>query len=147
MSGDLFEEHQAIVLAGEEFLAALKQVPRMPIDQVSRLRVKLSSLVRRHRATEEEFIFGPLTREGGLASMPHLEPFVQELMREKARYSDHVRKWTPQAIQADWDGYIAAVEQLLAGVKRVIENEQASMYQVVRSLSPALLQSRTRRRA
>lgn len=145
MSGDLFEEHQAIVEAAEEFVAALKREPRIPMDELSRLRVKLSSLVRRHRATEEEFIFGPLTREGGLGKMPHLEPFVQELMREKARYSDHVRKWTPRAIESDWRGYVRASEGLLEGLKRIIRDEQASIYQVVRSLSPALLQNRSLR--
>ncbi|MBO9576279.1 MAG: hypothetical protein J7494_11115 [Sphingobium sp.] len=145
MSGDLFEEHQAIVEAAEEFVTALKLEPRIPLDQLSRLRVKLSTLVRRHRTTEEEFIFGPLTREGGLGKLPHLEPFVQELMREKVRYSEHVRKWTPRAIEEDWAGYVRACEGLLEGLRRIVRDDQASIYQVVRSLSPTLLQNRSLR--
>ena len=135
MSVDLFEEHSAIVQAGEEFLAAITRTPRIQMDELSRMRVKLSSLVRRHRLTEEEFIFGPLTREGGFRKLPHLEPFVQDLMREKARYSEHVRKWTLAAIQADWDGYVLAVEDLLRGLKRVIHTEESSLYQLVLALA------------
>jgi len=145
VSGDLFEEHQAIVEAAEEFVAALKQEPRIPLDRLSRLRVKLGTLMRQHRATEEEFIFGPLTREGGLGKLPHLEPFVQELMREKVRYTDHVRTWTPRAIEDDWAGYTRACEGLLEGLKHIVRDDQASIYQVVRSLSPTLLQPRSLR--
>lgn len=145
MSGDLFEEHQAIIEAAEEFIAALKREPRIPMDRLSRLRVKLSSLVRKQRAAEDEFIFGPLIREGGLGKMPHLEPFVQDLMREKARYSDHIRKWTPRTIESDWPGYVRDSEALLAGLRRIMTNEHASIYQAVRSLSPALSQNRARR--
>jgi len=142
VSNDLFEEHQAIVETAEGFIDMLKREPRPPMGDVSRARVKLSALIRRHRATEEELIFGPLMREGGLGKLPHLTPFVQELMREKVRYSDHVRKWTPQAIEKDWSGYIVAVESLLEGLKSIMKDEQSSVYQMVRGLSPAALGNR-----
>lgn len=135
MSVELFEEHSAIVQAGEDFLAAIKRTPRIQMDELSRMRVKLSSLIRRHRLTEEEFIFGPLTREGGFSTLPQLEPFVQDLMREKVRYSQHIHKWTLAAIQADWDGYVRAVEELLHGLKRVIHAEETGLYQLVLGLS------------
>jgi hypothetical protein len=137
VSGDLFVEHQAIIEAAEAFLAAIKQEPRIPMDQLSRLRVKFSSLIRQHRATEEEHIYGPLTREGSLGKLPQLEPHVQDVMREKAKYSLHVRKWTPQAILANWDGYVAAVEDLLTGVKRTIAKEETSVYKIVLNLTPS----------
>ena len=136
MSGDLFTEHQHIIEAGEAFLAALRQEPRIPMDKLSRMRVKLSSLIRQHRTTEEEQIFAPLAREGGVGRLPELETHVQDIMREKARYSVHVRKWTPQAITNDWTGYIAAVEDLLIGVKRIIEKEETSVYKTVLNLAP-----------
>lgn len=143
---ELFEEHSAIVQAGEEFLAAIKREPRIPMDALSRMRVKLSALVRRHRLTEEEFIFGPLIREGGFGKLPHLEPFVQDLMREKARYSEHIRKWTPPAIQADWNGYVLAVEDLLRNLKRVIHAEESGLYQLVLGLRATQRQESATRR-
>ncbi len=143
---ELFEEHVVIIEAAEAFLAALKRTPRIPIDQLSRLRVRLSALLRQHRTTEEEHIFGPLIRDGGMARLPELEPIVQELMREKAKYSEHIRKWTPQAIAQDWDGYVRACEERVTSVKRVIREEETRIYQPVLGLRTAQLPHRALRR-
>ncbi|HZV58354.1 MAG TPA: hypothetical protein VFF89_11830 [Sphingobium sp.] len=145
MSNDLFEDHRNLLEAAEAFVVMLKQEPRPTISELNRARMKMSTLIRRQRAAEEELIFGPLARGGGLGKMPHLEPFVQELMREKVRYSDHVRQWTPQAIEQNWNGYVTAVEGLLDGLRRVMKDEQSSVYRVVRGLSPAFAESRAAR--
>ncbi|HEY1125320.1 MAG TPA: hypothetical protein VGE65_06780 [Sphingobium sp.] len=142
MTVALFEEHSEMLEAAEDFLAAVKRTPRIPIEQLSRKRVRLSSLIRRHRTTEEEFIFGPLMRDGGFGRMPHLEPIVQELMYEKVKYSEHIRKWTPQAIEQDWAGYVQACELRLEAFKRIIFAEEAQIYQPVLGLKTAQMPRR-----
>lgn len=144
MAVELFEEHSAMLAAAEDFLAAVKHTPRIPLDQLSRKRVRLSTLIRRHRTTEEEFIFAPLARQGGFARMPHLEAIVQELMYEKVKYSEHIRKWTLQAIEADWSGYVAACEERLQAFRRVIFDEEATIYQAVLGLNASQMPRRVR---
>lgn len=141
MSVALFEEHRAIVEAAEQFLAAIKRTPRPPIEDVTRLRMRLSSLIRKHRVTEERHIYGPLMRGGGVGRFPELEAGVQELLREKVLYSEHIRKWSPLAIERDWHGYVAACEERFAAVKRVIDEEEAGIYRVMLSLAPGALPS------
>jgi hypothetical protein len=139
---ELFEEHSAMLEAAEEFLAAVRRKPRISLDRLSRMRVRLSSLIRQHRTTEEAFIYGPLMRDGGFGRLPHLEPIVQDLMREKVRYSEHIRKWTPQAIESDWEGYVRACEERLQAFKRVLLHEEATVYQAVLGLDPARMPRR-----
>jgi hypothetical protein len=141
---ELFEEHSAMLEAAEDFLATVRRTPRIPLDQLSRKRVRLSTLIRRHRTTEEEFIFGPMARQGGFARMPHLEAIVQDLMSEKVNYSEHIRKWTLQAIQEDWNGYVAACEERLLAFKRVIFDEEAGIYQAVLGLNMSQMPRRVR---
>jgi len=138
VSSDLLLEHSAMLEAAENILAALRRRPRASISEVSRLRVRLSSLIRQHRTTEEAFIFGPLMREGGFVKLPHLEPIVHRLLQEKANYSEHIRKWTPQAIERDWEGYTAACEERISVFRQVIE-EEARIYQLVLSLASRTL--------
>jgi hypothetical protein len=141
---ELFEEHSAMLEAAEDFLAAVRRTPRIPLDQLSRKRVRLSTLIRRHRTTEETFIFGPMARQGGFAQMPHLEVIMQDLMSEKANYSEHIRKWTLQAIEGDWNGYVAACEDRLQQFKRVIFDEESAIYQAVLGLSTSQMPRRVR---
>lgn len=139
---ELFEEHSAMLDAAEDFLAAVKRTPRIPMEQLSRKRVRLSSLIRRHRTTEEKFIYGPLMREGGFGRMPHLEAVVQELMLEKVSYSEHIRKWTPQAIDADWPAYVQACELRLETFRRTLIDEETRVYQPVLDLKAAQMPRR-----
>jgi DUF438 domain-containing protein len=141
---ELFEEHSAMLEAADDFLAAVKHTPRIPPDQLSRKRMRLSSLIRQHRTTEEEFIFAPLARNGGFANMPHLETILEEMMREKVKYSEHIRTWTLQAIERDWDGYVAACEERILAFKRVIFEEEARVYQTVLGLNTSQMPRRVR---
>jgi hypothetical protein len=147
VSRDFFEEQQAIITEAEAFLAALRQVPRISMSEVSQRRVKLSGLIRRLRDREEEVIFAPLNRGGGLSALPHLEPHVQEVMRERARYSEHIGQWTPQAIQDDWHGYATAVDGLVRSVKQLFRGENSSLSTVLRGLTAESAGSRADRPA
>lgn len=140
----LFEEHSEMLEAAEDFLAAVKSTPRIPIEQLSRKRVRLSSLIRQHRSTEEEFIYGPLMRQGGFGRMPHLEPIMHDLMSEKVKYSEHIRQWTPQAIDRDWDGYVQACELRIEQFRRIILKEEAEIYQPVLGLPATQMPCRGR---
>ncbi|MBO9670153.1 MAG: hypothetical protein J7485_06525 [Sphingobium sp.] len=130
----LFEEHSAMLEAAEDFLAAVRRTPRISMEELSRKRMRLGSLIRRHRTTEEEFIFGPLRRDGGFGRLPHLETVVQELMLEKVKYSEHIRKWTPQAIEQNWNGYVESCELRLRAFKQILLDEEARIYQPVLGL-------------
>ncbi len=133
MAVELYEEHAEVVEAADAFIAALKRTPRLGLDELTRLRVRLSSLIRQHRVTEEKFIYGPLS-DRGIALPPHLEPLLQDLREQKLLYSEHIRQWTPQEIGRDWAGYVVACEERIAILKRLIRDEEATLYQTAFAL-------------
>lgn len=137
MPVDLFEQHRAIQTAARDFLASLKRTPRITLDELSRSRAKLGGLLMQHQLAEQQQIFGPLLRDGGIATMPELEPIVRRIKLEKKNYSEMIRRWTPQTITADWDGYVAALAERLSEIPEMIRTEEEQIYKpVLRALFP-----------
>jgi hypothetical protein len=131
MAPDLFEQHGRILAAAEAFLGALQRDPGLDMAQINRQRAKLSGLIREHRMAEEALIHQPMRAHGGKGPLGHLEPVMQALLREKLAYSDHVRRWTPQAIDGDRPGYIAAVVNRVHRLRQVIRDEEERLYPTV----------------
>ena len=106
MSAILFEEHRLILAAADAFLNALREPQRQP-NKIHQLRASLGNQMMRHRTTENEHVLGPFMAVRGFEQLPDVLAHVQTIQQEWLAYSEHVRKWTPQAIEADWDGYAA----------------------------------------
>ena len=142
MTNSLLAEHAAMIEAADQLVAAVKRTPRPTMDEITRLRVRLGIAIRQHAVTEEALVFGPFTREGGLNRWPELAPVLQLMTDEKARYSELIARWTPQAIAQDWDAYALSCEERVAAVKRAIRAEEAMLYPIVLGLPSTALPNR-----
>lgn len=112
-------------------LSSVRRTPRISMQELSRLRNRLASLIRAHRRTEEERIFGPLFRSGGHELMPGLMADLQQSQAQKTLYSESIRHWTPQAIEADWPGYVRVVAERVGALQDMIRFEEERVYRPV----------------
>jgi hypothetical protein len=137
MPHQLFEDHRKIVAAADELLAFLRQNPAFRIEALSPMRARLGILSLTHLRAEEEVIMGPLFASGGLDALPGAKATIAAGREARTRYSDHIRAWTPRAIERDRTGYVAAVADIVAMVKEVIAQEEADLYwPALRLLTP-----------
>ena len=127
MSAILFEEHRLILSAADAFLGALRETERQPA-KIHQLRAALGNQMMRHRATEEELVHGPFRAAGGFERLPGVLAHVQHIQQEWLAYSQHIRTWTPPAIEADWDGYAAGVEHRVDVLRRLTPLEEREVY-------------------
>jgi hypothetical protein len=128
---DPYEQHRAILAAAQELLAGVLRTPRISMQELSRLRNRLASLIRAHRRTEEEQIFGPLFRSGKHEQLPGLMADLQQSQAQKSLYSANIRHWSPQAIEADWPAYAATVAERVRGLEDMIRFEEDRIYRPV----------------
>jgi hypothetical protein len=134
MSAGLFEEHQHLIAAAERIMSAIERKPRVRIDELSRMRAQLSTLVMAHRIAEEQQILGPFYQGGCIDLLPQVKPLMTEIRDMWMDYSDHIRRWTPKAIQDDWDGYCRATSERIRIMKRMIVREEQEIYHPVLDL-------------
>jgi hypothetical protein len=127
MSAILFEEHRLILTAADAFLNALRQPHRQP-SKIHQLRASLGSQMMHHRATENELVMGPFMAARGFEQLPEVLSHVQAIQQQWLVYSEHVRKWTPQAIEADWGGYAADVECRVNVMRTLTPYEEREVY-------------------
>jgi hypothetical protein len=127
MSAILFEEHRLILSAAAAFLNALREPQRQP-SKIHQLRASLGSQMMRHRTTENDHVMGPFMAARGFEQLPDVLGHAQTIQQEWLAYSEHVRKWTPQAIEADWDGYAADVECRVNVLRKLTPYEEREVY-------------------
>ncbi|MBO9576280.1 MAG: hypothetical protein J7494_11120 [Sphingobium sp.] len=127
MSATLFDEHREIQASADAFLAALRETPRVPA-KIHQLRAQLAKQMNRHRLSEEALIVGPFKAAGGFEHHPEILDLMQTIRKGWMSYSEHVRHWTPQAIEADWDGYAAAVEHRVEALRSFTAMEEREIY-------------------
>lgn len=131
MASELFDEHAAILNAVEDIARAAGRKPRMRLDELSRMRVRLSHLIKQHRQAEDQHILTPYRQPEAFEALPHVKPVMDEIRMAWLHYTDHVRIWTPRAIEADWDGYATAVHRGLDGLRVMMAREEEAIYQAV----------------
>jgi len=134
MSANLFDEHQNIMAAAERIMSVIERKPRVRMDELSRLRAQLSTLVMAHRIAEEQQILSPFYQGGCIDLLPQVKPLMTEIREMWMEYSQHIRTWTPSAIQDDWDGYCAATAERVRIMKRMAVREEEEIYHPVLDL-------------
>ena len=137
MTSDLFEDHRKIAAAADALLALLRRNSDLPLEELGPMRVRLGSLTLAHLRAEEERIIAPLQASGQLDAVPAAAAILTEIRNGRGTYSDHIRKWTPQAIAQDRAGYIEAVTELIRRLKDLIAREESDLYwPALRLLAP-----------
>jgi len=131
MAGKLFDEHAAIIAAADDFIRAVERRPRIRLDELSRMRMRISHLIKLHRQAEEEEIVSPYRMSDGIALMPQVKTAMDEIRIGWLAYSEHVRIWTPKAVEADWDGYVAALHVGRDALRKMMAHEEDEVYHPV----------------
>lgn len=139
MQNDLFEDHRKIVAAADDLLAILRQNPDLRIEELNAMRVRLGSLSMAHLRAEEEQIIAPLKASGQLDDIPGAAAVLTAIRNGRSNYSDHIRKWTPQAIAQDRAAYVEALIVLIGLLKALITREETDLYwPALRLLAPGM---------
>ena len=128
MAADLFEEHHVIVAEADAFLALVRRTPHASIEDINRHRARLGGLIMTHVRTEEDMIIQPLLASRRLDELTGVIALLGEMREGRGAYSDQIRKWTPQAIEANRDAYADAVKQIIESLKARIIREEAILY-------------------
>ena len=124
----LCDEHRGMVAAADDIVAAVTRTPRAGMNELSALRARLSSLLLAHLQSEEDLIFDPLARVGGIQAVAGADAVVREVRDLRAAYSAQVRDWHPRSIEADWPGYGKALAALVERLKALVIREESSLY-------------------
>ncbi|HWJ69692.1 MAG TPA: hypothetical protein VNS79_06580 [Sphingobium sp.] len=134
MPTSLLNEHREILSAVNKLLALVRREPRPAMDEVSALRAHIGSLLLRHMHNEEALIIGPLLASGRLDDLPGGAAVLAEVRELRTVYSRHVGQWTPQAISADWSGYVAAAIHVAAHMQAMFAREERHLHLPARQL-------------
>ena len=127
----LIHEHREIVGALEEIATAMRREPAVEADEIGRIRARFGTAARKHLASEEALVFGPLKASGLLEDMPEINQIMQDMRAEWSTYSANIREWTLAAIMADRAGYLGQVEQRTALLKNWNRIEEEEVYRPV----------------
>ena len=128
MPADLFEDHRAIAAIADELLALTRQDPRPSLAALTEVRTRLGSRAAQHLRDEDSMIIRPLLASGRIDEIPGAQEAIVAIRESRAHYSNHVGRWTLAAIQADWDGYAAALVEMIDYLKRLIAHEERALY-------------------
>lgn len=127
------QQHAAVLTCCDELVNAFHL--DSPLEAVGQLRLRLAVLLSANLATEEQQLNAPLRR---LA--PSLRPrLFNELCDEAAglrsRYSEHVGRWSPGAIDGDRAVYARASVDLVLQVKAHLARKRAVLADWRRALA------------
>lgn len=128
MTTDLIEDHRAILALSEELLTLARREPRPSAEELTQMRSKLGTRAAQHLRDEEEMIIRPLLASGRIDELPAAKAAIAAIRESRAHYSNHVGKWNPAAIKADWDGYVAALVAMIDYLKPVLVHEERDLY-------------------
>jgi len=128
MSADLFEDHRAIVALAEELLVAVRGNPKPSAKQLTDIRTRVGARAAQHLRDEDAIIIRPLFASGRIDELPGAQETIIAIRESRAKYSNHVGKWTLSAIQADWDGYADELESMIGRLKVMIAQEERELY-------------------
>ncbi len=131
MPADLFEDHRAILALAEALLAAARRVPRLSADELAPYRSRLGTRAAQHLREEDALIVRPLLGSGRADELPAAQAAIIAIREARARYSSHVGRWTPAAIQANREGYIEAVTDMIDALKPLLIQEERDLYMPV----------------
>ena len=128
MPADLFEDHRAILAIAQEVLEMVRRTPRPGIDALAQIRTRLGARMAQHLRDEDAMIVRPLLASGRIDELPGAQEAIVAIRQARAHYSSHVGKWTPAAIQADWDGYGEAITDMIDRFQQRAAMEERDLY-------------------
>jgi hypothetical protein len=128
MTADLFEDHRVIVAISEELFALVRRTPAPTLAELTEVRSRLGIRAAQHLRDEDAIIVRPLLASGRADELPGAMEAIAAIREARARYSNHVGKWTLAAIHADLPGYAEDLVGMIDYLKRVVAMEERDLY-------------------
>lgn len=130
---DSLKAAHANLLAAIEELNRLTQLPLPPAGLLINVRwnVSKASLDRRLLWGRIHLELSRRVESASEDALRRLQDIDMELLQAS---SAHVTKWTPNAIQEDWEGYCKSSANIRRKMVEAIESETRLLYPILRSL-------------
>ncbi len=125
---DQWKADQAKVLAASLALAELVGRPAPPDRALlTAARWRVASALLRYLPQTDRVVYARLRRHADPAARALADRFAAEAAMIYAMFEQHSDRWTPEAVEADWPAYRAAVRTQAAIVRRRFERELAEL--------------------
>lgn len=131
MIAKLCSQHQQLRQMGRELLALVDRPE--PCDRLvlASRRWQLARKILQHLVLEERCVNGPLERSARPKISILAASMKVELEAGHAGFEQHLARWTPEAIESDWNGYRTAVRHLVDFMFDRMDREEAELYPLV----------------
>ena len=121
---DSRRSHEAIRAAAYALRDCVRAGP--PLTDLGRLRMNLANTVREHLPTQQGW--NKEARGYFADQMPTYERIMEEDRELRLRYSDHIRRWSSNAIASNVPAYAADVATLVERLDRYLRSLKHELY-------------------
>lgn len=125
MNHQLAQDHDGLRTIMRDFITALD---RRDMADIARRRIAFSQLFRSHMAREDDAVSMLRQSRNPSRDLPVAFEQSRAIVSLFLRYSDHVKHWTPAAVEANWTGYRHAVAQLQEALFERMAWEEAQLH-------------------
>jgi hypothetical protein len=134
MAAKLFEQHRQLIAMAEELLTLVRREPRASIEDIALMRARLGRLGVAHLRAEDELILQPLLTSGRACELPEAEAIIEEFRETRRISAEYASRWTMAAVEADREGYAAALHDMVAFIREITVREEEQLYRPVIAL-------------
>src|SRR5436305_1928033 len=127
MPDDCRRAHEAIRAAAYALCDCVKAGP--PFTDLGRLRMNLANAVREHLPTQQGW--NKDARAYFVDRMPTYERIMEEDRELRLRYSDHISRWSSNAIASNVPTYAADVAELVDRLDRHMRSLEHELYKPI----------------
>ncbi len=125
---DQWKTDQAKVLAASLALLDLVDRPTpVPRAELTAARWRVASALLRYLPIVDRIVYARLRLHSNPAAAAMADRFEADAATIYALFERHSTRWTPEAVEADWSAYRAAVRHQAAIVRRRFERELAEL--------------------
>lgn len=127
-------EHAAIETLSR-FLLALVAAPHPPRPtELAAVRGMLRDTLVRHLKCEDWALYPRMQSSGDAEVMRIARIFVDEMGHIAGDFAAYDARWTPEAVEADWDGFRGETIGILDALGMRIEREEQQLYPLAERL-------------
>lgn len=125
MNYQLVQDHDDLRTIMRDFMTALD---RRDMADIARRRIAFSQMFRSHMGREDDAVTALRQSRNPVRDLPVAFQQSRAIVALFLRYSDHVKRWTPAAVEADWAGYRHAVAVLQQALLDRMAWEEAQLH-------------------
>lgn len=127
-------EHAALLTLSTLVLELVRAPGPPRATELGALRGMLRDTLIRHLKCEDWVLYPRLARSGDAALADMAAAFVDDMGHIAADFAAYDARWPDDAVAADWPGFCAESEALLAVLARRIAREEEALYPAAEAL-------------